>query len=146
MGAAAGNGHQVDYPRAAGSEVAGIRAEAIGIRSEQRQSGEGVDALRSARTHRASYGWRCERNLVARKSLADAYKVLVPRLSVARSSAVDNVPNRSDARGRCVPLPRVASGRLGLSVVGCDLNQPSRWLRVLLAVAQQGEQLEACST
>lgn len=46
MSAAAGNGHQVDYPRAAGSDVAGIRAEAIGIRSDQRQRGEGVDALR----------------------------------------------------------------------------------------------------
>jgi hypothetical protein len=45
MGAAAGNGHQVDDPREAGS-VAWIRAEAISVRSDQRQVGEGVDALR----------------------------------------------------------------------------------------------------
>jgi len=51
------------------------------------------------------------------------------------SSAADSVPNRSNERGsRCVPLPRVASGHLGLALVGCDTNQPFRsW--VLLAVA-----------
>jgi hypothetical protein len=33
----------------------------------------------------------------------------------------------SSARSRCVPLPRVASGRLGRSRVGCDRNQPFRF-------------------
>jgi hypothetical protein len=40
----------------------------------------------------------------------------------------------SSARSRCVPLPRVASGRLGRSRVDCDLNQPFRFGVLLTAV------------
>lgn len=76
----------------------------------------------------------CRRHVTETKSRAEAYK-RVPRLSVVRFGAADIVTNRSNKRrSLCVPLSRVASGRLGLYLIGCDLNQPSRWLRVLLAV------------
>lgn len=116
MGAAAGNGHRVDYLRAAGSVVAGIRAEAIRVRSDQRQSGEGVDAVRMCASASNLFAWRCGRNLVTRKSLAEAYNVLFPRVSVVRFIAADNVPNRSDERVvavcRCLEWPQAVSGRL----------------------------------
>ena len=46
----------------------------------------------------------------------------------------------SSARSRCVPLPRVASGRLGRFRVGCDLQiHRSDWV---LLLSPSGEQCE----
>jgi len=77
MGAAAGNGHQVDYARAAGS-VACIRAEAISVRSDLRQVGEGVGALRMCASASSLLRVAMRRHLVVRKSLAEACNVVFP--------------------------------------------------------------------
>jgi len=44
---------------------------------------------------------------------------------------------QSSARSRCVPLPRVASGRLGDSQIGCDLQTNRSGSRALLAPFQK---------
>ena len=71
--------------------------------------------------------WRCGRQLVARKSLTQAKQCDVLRLSVARFDAEGHVPTCIDERIVAMPLARVASCHLWLSVVGCDCNQPSWW-------------------
>jgi hypothetical protein len=49
-----------------------------------------------------------------------------------------------ERESRCLPLPRVALGRLGLSQIGRDPNHPCRRGRFLLC--PEGDELEACST
>jgi len=73
------------------------------------------------------------------ESRADAF-TRGHRPSVVRFGAVGSVPNRSNEReSRCVPLPRVASGRLGLALVGCDPNQPFRsWVLHAVALRANG--------
>ena len=73
----------------------------------------------------------CERHVDATESRAEAY-IVIPWPSVVRFPAAGNVPNHSNEReSRCVPLPRVGSGRSG-SLIGYDPNQTSRWLGLSL--------------
>jgi hypothetical protein len=59
------------------------------------------------------------RALVTRKALVGR-SLWFSGPSVVRFVAADFKSNRSRAQSRCVPLPRVASGRLGLFQIGCD--------------------------
>jgi len=75
---------------------------------------------------------RCCRPLHERSTQVACLGVTGP--SAVRSFAVGRMPSRSRAaRSRCVPLPRVASGRLGDSQIGCDLQTNRSGSRAPLA-------------
>jgi len=80
--------------------------------------------LRWSRARRRPMALR--RDLGSRNSLAEGLTEYCSRLSVVRFGAAGCVPSRSHKRVVAwVPLPRVAVGRLGLSLVGCDLTNRS---------------------
>jgi hypothetical protein len=83
------------------------------------------------------------RALVTRKALVGR-SLWFSGPSVVRFVAADFKSNRSRAQSRCVPLPRVASGRLGLFQIGCDPTNRSG--AGASCCGPEGDELEACST
>jgi hypothetical protein len=67
----------------------------------------------------ASMSYACAGPFVTKKSLTEP-SVVIPGPSVVRSVRLTMSRTAVERESRCVPLPRVALGRLGLSQVGCD--------------------------
>jgi hypothetical protein len=73
------------------------------------------------------------RSRIARRSLARPSVLISRSLGGARRCGRRCSRTAVERESRCVPLPRVASGRLGVFQTGCDPSQPYS-ARVLLAV------------
>ena len=121
-----------------------IRTEALGVGSDQRQSGEVIDALRMCASAPSLLRMASERNLVARMSPTDAKQPGGPALGGALLCGW-RMPNRRDTR---VVAGAVASSGLRPSreVANCLRPEPaSGCFEGALRCGPWGEQLEACS-
>ncbi len=135
MRAAVGTALRGEHPRAAGSVVAVMDGDAQRPFRSAPQGGQNRCDSGYARAHRTPW-YGDAGDIPSRGSCSRRpNNVVFPALGGALRYGGRCAEPQRRARGRDMPLPRVASGRLGLSVMGCDRNQPSRWLRVLLAVA-----------